>query len=188
MTNDKARGGWRRLVLEHRVAVTAVLVLPMLLLLRPSRTSWLAALPLIVLGESLRLWASGHIHKMQEVTTTGPYALCRHPLYLGHFLITAGFVIAGNNPWLAPPAALGFWLIFAPTMEREEALLRQRFGGEYEAYRRATPRFWPRWHPAALRGGHRWALVRQHREFNNVLGLAAGLALLAWLGRWLGTW
>lgn len=179
---------WRRLVLEHRVLVTAVLVLPMAMMVRPSRVSLVAGLPLIVLGEALRLWASGHIHKMREVATTGPYALCRHPLYLGHFFITAGFVVAGNSPWVALLAVIGFWLIFQPTMEREEGMLRDQFGADYEAYMQTTPRFWPRWRPTALVGGHSWALVRQHREINNILGLAAGLGVLAGFGLWWGTW
>ncbi|MFQ5355214.1 MAG: methyltransferase family protein [Mariprofundaceae bacterium] len=179
---------WQRLVLEHRIIVSAVLVLLVIGFVRPSCWSISASLPLIALGEALRLWASGHIQKMKEVTNTGPYALCRHPLYLGHFLIAAGFCVAGNNIWVSLFVLPGFWIIFHPTMQKEELLLVEKFGMAYEDYRRESPQFWPRWSKLALRGGHDWKLVRQHREWNNVLGLLALLVLMAAIGLWRGSW
>ncbi len=192
MTADaEARGlaaGWRRVVIGHRITLSLVFALIALAFIRPSRASILYGLPLIVLGESLRIWASGHIHKMREVTRTGPYALCRHPLYVGHFLITAGFLIAGNQPLVAVFGLLVFWLIFQPTMAHEEGDLQKAFGPEYSRYMQEVPRFFPRWHADVTKGGHDWAQVRRHREWNNILGLAAGIAAMAALGLWHGTW
>ncbi len=36
-----------------------------------------------VMGEAIRIWAAGHLEKGREVTTSGPYAFSRHPLYVG---------------------------------------------------------------------------------------------------------
>jgi len=179
---------WQTMVLNHRIMVSAIMVLFIIGFIRPSRWSTLAGLPLILAGELLRLWASGHIHKMSEVTDTGPYALCRHPLYLGHFLIAAGFCVSGNAVWVAILALAGFWLIFHPTMQREEVMLVEKFGSIYEDYRRRIPGFWPLWNARVLQGGHSWQLVRQHREWNNVLGLILAVGLVAGIGLWRGSW
>ena len=48
--------------------------------------------PLSVLGLLVRGWAAGSIDKDQELTTSGPYAYLRNPLYLGTFLIGTGAV------------------------------------------------------------------------------------------------
>ena len=38
-------------------------------------------------GLWIRGWSAGTIHKDEELTTTGPYAFARNPLYVGSFLI-----------------------------------------------------------------------------------------------------
>ena len=45
-------------------------------------------------GEAIRLWAAGHLEKGREVTTSGPYAFTRHPLYVGSSIIGIGLAIA----------------------------------------------------------------------------------------------
>jgi protein-S-isoprenylcysteine O-methyltransferase Ste14 len=179
---------WRKAVLQHRITVSLALALGCLWFIYPSRESLLLSLPLIMLGEAVRIWASGHIHKMVEVTTTGPYALCRHPLYLGHLLITTGFCVAGNNAWLALAVMPLFFVIFIPTMEQEETALADKFGQTYRDYMDETPRILPRWSTRVRQGGHDWQQVRKHREANNILGLVGALVLFAMVGLWRGSW
>jgi len=180
--------GWRKLVIEHRITLSLAFALVALIFIRPSRTGMLYGVPLIIMGEAIRIWASGHIHKMREVTRTGPYALCRHPLYVGHFLITCGFLFIGSSIPVLAVGLLVFWLIFQPTMEREEGELQKVFDQEYGDYMQQVSRFVPRWHADAMLGGHDWTQVRNHREWNNILGLVAGIAIMAGLGLWHGTW
>jgi len=180
--------GWRKLVLEHRITLSIAFTVPALYFIRPTAESMLYGLPFIILGEAVRIWASGHIHKMREVTRTGPYAMCRHPLYLGHFLITLGFLLAAHNIWLLPAGIAVFLLIFMPTMQREESMLTETFGDNYRQYAAEVPRFFPRFHKKALSGHFDWHQVRQHREMNNVAGLVGGIALFAMLGMWWGSW
>lgn len=183
-----AIAAWETIVLRHRITLSLVLALACLLFINPSRFSLLLSLPLIVLGEAVRIWASGHIHKMVEVATTGPYALCRHPLYLGHLLITAGFCVAGNNVWLALVVLPVFFAIFVPTMKREEEALEEKFGQAYRDYIAGTPRILPRLTARALQGSHDWQQVRKHREANNILGLVGALVLFALVSLWRGGW
>ena len=53
-----------------------------------------AAFGLLVRGA-----ASGHLHKDEELATTGPYATTRNPLYLGSAFLSVGFIVAGNSGW-----------------------------------------------------------------------------------------
>ena len=75
------------------------------------------------------------------IVTSGPYARTRNPGYTGFALIYAGISLAGNRRWP---------LVFLPgviaavdrgVIRREEAYLADRFGDEYEAYRRRVRRW-----------------------------------------------
>ena len=70
---------------------------------RPAAIAW--SLALVVPGLWLRAYASGYVKKNQELTTTGPYAYTRNPLYLGSMLMAAGF--AAGAAQLAGGAGAG---------------------------------------------------------------------------------
>ncbi|MDX1501613.1 MAG: isoprenylcysteine carboxylmethyltransferase family protein [Thermoanaerobaculia bacterium] len=75
--------------------------------------------------------------------TDGPYAVVRHPRYLGALVGVTGFALIANYPtlYLAVAASVpAGWLLIA----FEERELAQRFGGEYAAYRARVPCFLPR--------------------------------------------
>jgi protein-S-isoprenylcysteine O-methyltransferase Ste14 len=60
-----------------------------------------AAPVIVVLGLAVRLWASGFIVKNKELATNGPYALVRHPLYVGSIFILIAFSAASGLSWTA---------------------------------------------------------------------------------------
>src|SRR3954464_5809914 len=70
-------------------------------LARPSWNSILDGSVIAVPALLLRTAASGPVKKNQEVTTSGPYAYTRNPLYLGIFILLIGFAVAARNLWLA---------------------------------------------------------------------------------------
>jgi len=140
--------------------------------------AWSAAL--VVPGLWLRGYAAGTVKKNRELTTTGPYAWTRNPLYLGSMLMAAGFAMALLSWLVALVLALGFLVIYAPVIVAEERFLRATFP-EYEEYSRRVPRLIPRLIPARTIGGAvPWvsgggfspALYCKHREYNAVLGSA----------------
>jgi protein-S-isoprenylcysteine O-methyltransferase Ste14 len=104
---------------------------------------------LIFAGLGLRSWSAGILRKNRELTTTGPYALVRNPLYLGSFLIMCGFCTMINNAesivYVLGPIA-GLYLLQVLQEEREMARL---FPLHWPAYSRSTPRFLPRSLPKA---------------------------------------
>ena len=62
------------------------------------------------------------------------------------------FVLAPANWLILVPGVLGFTVLMAVRVRREEEVMVDRFGDEYREYARRTGRFLPR-----LRGGHRGA-------------------------------
>jgi len=83
---------WRAWAAHHRVHVGIVFALAYVAFSRPSaQTFWYGAL-LVVVGESIRVWACGHLVRNEELTRDGPYSIVRHPLYLGSLLIGLGLM------------------------------------------------------------------------------------------------
>src|SRR6516225_10193714 len=97
---------------------------------RASAIGW--SLLLVLPGLWLRGYASGYVKKNQELTTTGPYAHTRNPLYLGSILIAAGFAVALMSWLVALLLAAGFLAIYVPVIASEERFLRATFS-EFEA-------------------------------------------------------
>lgn len=72
-----------------------------------------------------------------QLVTTGLYAKLRHPIYIFGTLAFL-LVLLGLQGW----PALAIWAVLIPVQvvraRREEAVLAEAFGPEYEAYRRST--------------------------------------------------
>ncbi|HQK24363.1 MAG TPA: isoprenylcysteine carboxylmethyltransferase family protein [Synergistaceae bacterium] len=91
----------------------------------------------------------------QRVVTSGPYALCRHPMYFAAVLYHLGFVTmtSGLGPGVAAAGGVAAFVVFyARTVEERE--LEARFGEEYRAYRARTPFLFPR-------GKDLWEVLRR---------------------------
>lgn len=134
-------------------------------------------------GVLIRAWATGHIVKNAVLTTTGPYAHTRNPLYLGSFLLALGFALASH--WVAVVLVIAFWIaVYGPTITRERDFLRGLYGEAYREYEANVPAFLPRvtaWSgpPGADRsGGFSVPLYLRHNEWQAGLGF---LVVLGWL-------
>lgn len=120
------------------------------------RWSLVSGIPLIALGELIRLMAvriAGGRTRTRRVganklATTGIYGHVRNPLYIGNVLIYCGMaVMAGGSYWYVMVAiALAFFgLQYALIIRLEEETLQQLFGAEYTEYKRNVPPLLPRW-------------------------------------------
>jgi hypothetical protein len=148
----------------------------------PPHLLWiLASLLLVLPGLWLRGYASGYVKKNAELTTTGPYAHTRNPLYLGSMLIAFGFALALASWMIALALVLLFVVIYVPVIASEERFLRANFD-EFNDYCRRVPRLLPRLTSAvAFTGGGSFSieLYSKHREYNAAIG--AGLVYAALL-------
>jgi protein-S-isoprenylcysteine O-methyltransferase Ste14 len=150
-----------------------------LALARPVPSSLALGLPLAVLGEIVRLWASGHIEKTRTLATGGPYAHTRNPLYVGSLLMALGLAVASASGWVIAAVAL-YFVAFYPSVIREEArYLSEKFGAEYAAWSAAVPVLLPRLTPAGPRSSRfAWARVRANREWRTALALPLAVVVL----------
>jgi protein-S-isoprenylcysteine O-methyltransferase Ste14 len=161
---------WRRLA-RLRVPLGFLAGVLVLLLARPTWSLLAVGTVVALAGESIRVWASGHLEKSREVTRSGPYRWSRHPLYVGSALMGVGVAVAGNSTVAA--AAIGLYLATTMTaaIRTEEAFLRAAFGPEYDEYCRG----------AGGASDRRFSLARawRNREYRAVAGMSAVFAILA---------
>jgi len=123
---------WQRVARRIRVPLgflTAALYLFELWQGAPRQAAIAWSLVLVIPGLWLRAYASGYVKKNEELTTTGPYAHTRNPLYLGSMMIAAGFAVALLSWPVAVVLAVGFLMIYVPVIAGEERFLRTTFAG-----------------------------------------------------------
>ena len=110
----------------------------------------LAGFLIAAIGQLWRIYAAGVIYKNRRLASTGAYSLVRHPLYLGNFLILAGFALACAN-WIVVAVVAFFFLFYYPTAIRyEDSKLEGIFGDDWRAWSKDIPAMFPtglRWKP-----------------------------------------
>ncbi len=153
-------------------------------LARPAWWSIAVGAVVALVGVLIRALASGHVRKNEELTTTGPYAYTRNPLYLGSIVIAIGFAIAARSLWIGIVLVVFFVAIYLPVIRSEEEFLRGKFPN-FEDYVARVPRLFPRLAPASgERGTFSRELYLRHREYNALIGtivmLCALIAKLVW--------
>ncbi len=162
-----------------RVPFGFVLLAAFIWLSSPTPQSLLFGLPVSVLGLWLRAWAAGHLAKNQILTTGGPFAWVRNPLYLGTLTAAAGIAIASRSAPLAFLFAVFFLLLYLPAIELEEQHLRQLFAG-FEDYAARVPMLLPRPPRGRSAARFQWPLYRRNQEYKALLGFLLGVAALIW--------
>jgi protein-S-isoprenylcysteine O-methyltransferase Ste14 len=122
-----------------------------------------------LVGEGVRIWAAGHLEKGREVTASGPYALTRHPLYLGSSLIALGLAVAAASLIVAG-IVLGYMaLTVTAAIRTEEAHLTEKFGAAYPDYRAGR---------LSVRREFSLERARRNREYRAASGVLLVLVVL----------
>ena len=143
-----------------------------LVLARPT-PRWLAIGSAVACaGEAFRIWAAGHLEKGREVTSSGPYRLTRHPLYLGSTVMGIGLALGSGSLVVAAAVIVYLAVTLTAAVRTEESHLTEKFGGAYPAYREGRVEGTPR----------RFSLERaiRNREQRALIGVVLVLALLLW--------
>ncbi|MBU4590280.1 MAG: isoprenylcysteine carboxylmethyltransferase family protein [Candidatus Omnitrophica bacterium] len=116
--------------------------------------SIMASIWFIIAGLLLRLWANSYAIKMDRLTTSGPYAFVRHPLYLGTMLIIIGFVIMLKIYYIGVLFVILIAAVYYDTIKKEEAMLEIKFKEAYLRYKGKVRAMLPTL--SAYVGGEKW--------------------------------
>jgi len=144
---------------------------------RPTSVTLIAGFAIASLGEAIRFWAAGHLHKAREVTASGPYRWFAHPLYLGSSVMGVGLAVACRSATVAVLIALYLGATLVAAIRSEEAFLRRSFGDRYDRYRRPGVGVPP---DAGVGRGFSLAQAITNREHRAAAGLVLVLLLLLW--------
>ncbi len=108
---------------------------------------------LAVAGVAFALWSMATlgrhydlelgVHRDHEVIRSGPYALVRHPVYLGLGVHLFGACLATGNLLLIAGTVAVVFPVFYLRAATEERLLRAELGEAYNAYARMVPMLVP---------------------------------------------
>ena len=78
----------------------------------------------------------------ERLVTSGPYAYCRNPMYLGHIIFLTGVALTLRSELAALIAvASAVWFHFR--VRRDEQRLAERFGAPYREYTARVKRWIP---------------------------------------------
>lgn len=115
------------------------------------RREWLV-LPadlLALAGLAYSVWGLAYLRRSfsiipeaRRLVTGGPYALSRHPVYLGEIVTAIGINLATGG-WLTAAAIVYFIACELLRMRWEEGVLARAFPDDYPAYARRVPRYFP---------------------------------------------
>lgn len=115
------------------------------------RRDWLV-LPadiIATIGLAYSVWGLAYLRRSfsimpeaRRLVTGGPYALSRHPVYLGEVVAAIGINI-GTAGWLGALAVLYFIVCELLRIRWEEGVLSRTFPGEYPDYASRVPRYVP---------------------------------------------
>lgn len=178
---------WRAWAAHHRVHVGIFFALAYVAFSRTSPDRLLIGALVVAAGETIRVWACGHLVRNEVLTRDGPYRYVRHPLYLGSLLIGVGLAVL-SQAWFAWLAAflLLYIAFYLPAMYVEELRLQSLFGAEYMEYMESVPRLVPvprRSEPwegeEQPRKPFSWEHSRRNREMRTVVVMAALLVVQA---------
>ncbi|MHA1952102.1 MAG: methyltransferase family protein [Candidatus Thorarchaeota archaeon] len=115
----------------------------------------LVGLLLIPIGMLLIIWANYtllHIGKIglrarepmqrpSNLVLAGPYRFSRNPLYLGGLLALLGLVIVWSSLVTAILTILAFIIVRYVFIKREEVILEEEFGEEYQEFKNSVRRW-----------------------------------------------
>jgi len=102
------------------------------------------AISLILLGLATRMYASGFVLKNKELSTTGPYAFMRHPLYTGNIMILIGLCLINGFFWSFITAFIFLWFYYPTAIEYEDRKLKSLFPDNWEEWASMTPALIPK--------------------------------------------
>lgn len=143
-------------------------------------------LTLIVLAESVRVWAVGYAGSITRtrddlvpvLVTAGPYRYVRNPLYIANIILyTCAGILFGF--WSVSVVIFFYSIIqYFFIVSYEETLLTQTFGDPYRRFLEQVPRWFPRIKPTIAASDHQFDLARGLKSERSTFYVVGFLFLL----------
>jgi len=165
-----------RTLARLRVPLGFLFAVLVVVLARPTGATLVVGGAIALVGEALRIWAAGHLNKSREVTQSGPYQHFAHPLYVGSSVMGVGLALASGSVWVVVLIVLYLGSTITAAIRSEEAFLRQKFGDQYDRYRRGAAGSRD---AAAATRRFSVAQARANHEYRAMLGLVFAVLVLA---------
>ena len=131
----------RNILVKLRLPIGILLFLFLLTLLKP--VWFFPGLLVSILGEALQLWCMATIKTKKALTTTGPYMFVRNPMYIGRYFLILGILMMTGSILLMLTATVIYYFYMVNRVNREEKILLELFGEDYEQFRRDVPPYLP---------------------------------------------
>lgn len=131
---------------------------------KPTLYYYSAGVFLLIISGLFRIWANGCIEKIEMLSQSGPYLLCRHPLYLGNFLVGISYCLISGIWYSYFLLIILFLFFYYPLILQEEKFLKDKFAEEYLKYQLRVPCFIPEFSRIKECKGFSWKLARKNRE------------------------
>ena len=154
-------------------------------MIQPTPFSVILGMHMITLGAAIRFWGVGHIGGISrtrsrstgDLVDTGPFSICRNPLYVGNFFLSTGFVV-GAGAWTLVPLFIALFAFqYHFIVLWEESNLREKFGAPYDEYCRTVPRWFPKFRNYRP-GETDWEKAKKSERMTWAAMIAVGLFLL----------
>jgi protein-S-isoprenylcysteine O-methyltransferase Ste14 len=114
-------------------------------------TAMIIGFTVTIIGQLIRVITIGLVYIIrggkdrrvyaEDLVTTGVFAHCRNPLYVGNILILVGLGIASNSLLFMAVFTPLFLLFWQAIVMAEENYLRNKFGQQYDDYCRRVDRW-----------------------------------------------
>jgi len=143
--------------IKYRIKITQFLGAILLLLILFSHKNledipaiadiiFICGITLVGIGTIGRIWCALYIsgYKDRILIQSGPYSICRHPLYFFSLLGGLGIGLATETLTIPIIILIGFILFYPLQMDHEEKSLSKVFGKEFQSYLQRTPKFFPK--------------------------------------------
>jgi len=143
--------------IKYRIKITQFLGAILLLLILFSHKNledipaiadiiFFCGITLVGIGTIGRIWCALYIsgYKDRILIQSGPYSICRHPLYFFSLLGGLGIGLATETLTIPIIILIGFILFYPLLMDHEEKSLSKIFGKEFQSYFLRTPKFFPK--------------------------------------------
>lgn len=129
-------------ILGHRVFVEGSIHVTLLGLILAVAGVLLIVWSVVSIGPKTLVRIPEFVPSKQELVTSGPYSIVRHPIYLGEFASILGVFLATGSTLVACQFIIKLFLMY-PVIIYEEKELTRRFGEKYREYQRLVPMIIP---------------------------------------------